>query len=68
MSKEGKKICPLSFSATPNQDESRSCYEKACGWWDEFTGHCAILSISRHGAEGSFEVLKKEQKADREGT
>ena len=67
-----KKLCPLTYiteKGAYDQDVSGfdNCTEKACAWWDDFTGHCAILSISRHGGEGSFNVVKRERKADSGG-
>lgn len=55
-----KKICPLSFSS-PKDYDLCECKEKKCAWWDDFTGHCAILSISRHGAKGSFGIVQEER-------
>lgn len=54
------KYCPLKFQ---NALWTEACYceETQCAWWDEFTGHCAILSISRHGGKGSFEIVKEER-------
>lgn len=59
MSEEKEKICPMPLM--------RECIEKKCAWWDDFIGSCAILNISRHGATGSFEFLKRKRKADIEG-
>jgi len=66
MAEEKKKICPLTYAiGTGAYDQQVAdfdyCIEEQCAWWDEFTGHCAILSISRHGALGSFDVVQKER-------
>lgn len=58
MSEEKEKICPMPLM--------RECIEKKCAWWDYFIGSCAILNISRHGAAGSLEVMKKESLAARQ--
>ena len=53
MAKDKKKICPMPLMG--------KCEKEKCAWWDDFTGHCAILSISRHGALGSFGIVQKER-------
>jgi len=59
-----KKICPLKFAQDSEQKFSIFCEKEKCTWWDDFTGHCAILSISRHGGKGSFEVIREENKKE----
>lgn len=61
-----EKYCPLTYAigkGAYDQEISNFdyCKKEDCSWWDDFAGHCAILSISRHGAEGSFDVVKKER-------
>ena len=62
-----KKICPLTYSVGKGGYDQEIadfdyCVEGKCMWWDDFTGHCAILSISRHGGKGSFQVAQDERK------
>ena len=60
-----KKYCPLKFTcssvALKVDEVGWECNEEKCAWWDDLTGHCAILSISRHGAKGSFQVIQEER-------
>ena len=52
-----RKYCPLKLIKGVG-----FCEKERCAWWDDFTGHCAILSISRHGALGSLMLLRKKGK------
>lgn len=41
-----KKFCPLSMSAPADMDLISCCREK-CGWWDEDTQSCAVVSLAK---------------------
>jgi len=58
--KAGDKYCPID---THPWEIDSLCKKEQCAWWDDITGHCAILNISRHGALGSFDIAKKERGA-----
>ena len=67
-----KKYCPLSYAAGKGAYDQEVanfdyCKKVNCAWWDDFTSLCAIAVIARFGAEGTFYMARKEQKADREG-
>lgn len=64
MAEYDRKNCPLKFHTDALSVSTYPCDEKKCAWWDDFTGHCAILSISRHGSKGSFDIVKKERKGE----
>jgi len=65
------KYCPLKFNHPQHRvkrEEDWAC-DRECAWWDDFIGSCAILNISKHGASGSLDVMKKKSLATRhEGT
>ena len=55
------KMCPFLMTKN-NKVYQCMCQKSSCAWWDDLTGHCAILSISRHGNKGSFDVVQEERK------
>jgi hypothetical protein len=40
---EDKKYCPIN----PDVDQSISCVEGKCAWWDEDAQACAVLVLAR---------------------
>lgn len=46
MEEEKSKICPL---LSINKEETESCLEEACAWWDKTVGHCAITALATDG-------------------
>lgn len=43
---EDRKLCPLSMSG-PEEVPILKCQEDSCGWWDEDTKTCAVLTLAR---------------------
>lgn len=44
---ENRKLCPLSMNAPADVPILLKCQEEACGWWDEDTQACAVLTLAR---------------------